>query len=41
MPPSSSDERIEDMETESTGPNPSFGATKGYYMFFSILIPSG
>ncbi len=29
-PPFSSDERAEEMETESAGPNPGFGSIKGY-----------
>ncbi|CAF2770817.1 unnamed protein product [Rotaria sp. Silwood2] len=41
IPPSISDERIEDMETESTGPNLSFGSTKGAAAVAKMMAKMG
>ncbi|CAF3983619.1 unnamed protein product [Adineta steineri] len=41
IPPSNSDERIEDMETESTGPNPGFGSTKGAAAVAKMMAKMG
>ncbi|CAF1133747.1 unnamed protein product [Rotaria sordida] len=41
IPSSNSDERIEDMETESTGPNLSFGSTKGAAAVAKMMAKMG
>ncbi|CAF3541215.1 unnamed protein product [Rotaria sp. Silwood1] len=41
IPPSNSDERIEDMETESAGPNLSFGSAKGAAAVAKMMAKMG